>query len=226
MTINALLVEDDVDLSATLVDYLALADIDCDHAANGQLGLRLAETNSYAVLIVDVSMPVLDGLGLCERLRAGGRDVPLLLLTARDALADKLAGFEAGADDYLPKPFALDELVARVRALAGRRSGAPAVRQIGELSIDFDRKHASRNGRRLELTPTGWRMLEALARSSPKAVSREGLFEAGWRDETPSRNSFNVQLHRLRRAVDGADETPLLHTIAGIGVRLGDRDDF
>ncbi|MEM8768127.1 MAG: response regulator transcription factor [Pseudomonadota bacterium] len=225
MTINVLLVEDDIDLSATLVDYLALADIDCDHAANGQLGLRLAEANRYDVLVVDVSMPVLDGLGLCERLRVNGIDVPLLLLTARDALVDKLAGFQAGADDYLTKPFELDELVARIRALSGRRSGQSPVRDIDGLRIDFDQKCASRNGRKLELTPTGWRMLEALARSSPKALSREGLFAAGWRDEVPSRNSFNVQLHRLRRAVDGADEEPLLHTIAGIGVRLGGRKD-
>ncbi|MEM6773788.1 MAG: response regulator transcription factor [Pseudomonadota bacterium] len=225
MAINALLVEDDRDLSATVVDYLALEDIHCDYAPNGDAGLSLARSHPFDVLIVDVSMPVMDGLLLCEALRRDGRDVPLILLTARDTLDDKLSGFKAGADDYLTKPFEMDELVARVRALAGRRSAQLSVRQIGDLRVDFDRSLAERAGRRLELSPTGWRMLETLARHSPRTVPHEQLYEAGWVDEVPSRNNFNVQLHRLRRAVDGDESVSLLHTVSGVGIRLGEEDD-
>ncbi|MEM9743190.1 MAG: response regulator transcription factor [Pseudomonadota bacterium] len=215
-----LLVEDDIDLAATIVDYLATESIECDHAANGRAGLNLVTTNRYEALIVDVSMPGLDGLNLCQQLRAAGRDVPVLMLTARDSLGDKLAGFDAGADDYLTKPFDIEELVARLRALAGRRSGNVRHRHIGGLVIDFDRHHAARSGRTLELTPTGWRMLALLARRSPETVAYDQLFEAGWGDDPPSRNSFNVQLHKLRKALVGAEEPDLLHTVAGVGIRL------
>lgn len=222
--IETLLVEDDIDLSSTLIDVLAGAGIDCDHAANGRLGLNLALEQRYDVLIVDVSMPKLDGLGLCEALRVEGRDVPILMLTARSALDDKLAGFDAGADDYLTKPFEVAELIARVRALAGRRSSAPRIWQIGELRLDLDRLQATRHDRTLALTPTGWRMLLALVRAAPATASYAQLYAAGWREEAPTRNSFNVQLHKLRRALDAPGERPMLHTVAGTGVRLESHD--
>lgn len=225
MSISVLLVEDDRDLAATVVDYLELENIACDFAPNGAVGLDLAREERFDVLIVDVSMPVMDGLRLCETLRRDGRDVPLLILTARGTLQDKLSGFAAGADDYLTKPFEVDELVARVRALAGRRSARPTVRQIADLRIDFDRCEADRRGRQLDLTPTGWRMLEALARQSPRTLTHAQLYAAGWLDEVPSKNNFNVQLHRLRRAVDGEATMKLLHTVAGVGIRLGEEHD-
>ncbi|MEM1144629.1 MAG: response regulator transcription factor [Pseudomonadota bacterium] len=221
MTINALLVEDDVDLSAALIDLLEIEGIHCDYATNGRSGLQLAQSNPYDVLIVDVSMPVMNGLSLCEVLRADGCAVPLLMLTARDTLDDKLAGFDAGADDYLTKPFAAEELVARIRALAGRRSAQARRQVVGDLVVDYDRQRAERNGRTLDLTPTSWRLLEALAKVSPSTLPYQALYLAGWGEDMPSKNSFDVQLYKLRRAVDQPGESPMLHTVTGIGVRLG-----
>ena len=121
--LNILLVEDDLDLAATLVQYLALENIRCDHANNGLSGLQLAQQHSYDALLLDLNLPRLDGLSVCQRLRNQGNDTPILMLTARDQLADKLDGFNAGTDDFLVKPFELQELVVRVQALARRRSG-------------------------------------------------------------------------------------------------------
>ena len=120
---NVLLVEDDIDLASTIVDYLELETIQCDHASNGLLGLNLIERQPYQVIILDINMPKMDGLTLCALLRERGLDTPVLMLTARDSLNDKLQGFQVGSDDYLIKPFAMQELVARVQVLARRRSG-------------------------------------------------------------------------------------------------------
>ena len=118
-----LLVEDDFDLAGNIVDYLALEDFDCDHASNGVAALNFLDENEYAVVILDINLPRLDGLSVCEKLREKGNDTPVIMLTARDQLDDKLAGFAKGADDYLVKPFAMAELVARLQALSLRRSG-------------------------------------------------------------------------------------------------------
>ena len=121
--VQVLLVEDDRDLAASVADYLALEKICVDHAYNGQAGLQLVTSNRYDVLLLDLMLPQIDGLRLCEKLRQQGIDIPVLMLTARDTLDDKVAGFRAGTDDYLVKPFAMEELIMRVRALAKRRSG-------------------------------------------------------------------------------------------------------
>ena len=121
--INVLLVEDDIDLATTIVDYLEIESIECDHASNGVMGLNLIERNQYQMIILDVNMPKMDGLTMCKTLRERGIDTPVLMLTARDSLDNKLEGFAAGSDDYLVKPFAMKELVARVKVLAKRKSG-------------------------------------------------------------------------------------------------------
>ena len=220
MALHVLVVEDDVDLAATIFEYLSLEDMQPEHAMNGEAGLDLARHRRYDVIVLDVTMPRMDGLEVCHALRREGIDTPVLMLTARDALDDKLAGFTAGTDDYVVKPLDMAELVARIRSLASRRSGQSRGLQVADLVLDLDRREVSRAGRPLRLSPTGWRMLEALMRASPGVVSRGRLHEAVWGDEPPESNSLAVHLSRLRRAVDRGVATSLIETVPGHGVAL------
>ncbi len=215
-----LLVEDDMDLAATVADYLALENIECDHAFNGKAGLDQALNNQYDLILLDLTLPQVDGLSVCEQLRAQHIQCPILMLTARDAISDRVAGFEAGADDYLIKPFAFEELAVRIRALVRRSKGQSNHVKIADLTIDFDQQLAQRNGRKLKLSPTGWTLLEQLARSSPKTLSREQLERAVWGEEVPNSNSLKVHLYKLRRQIQRPHESPLLQTVAGSGYGL------
>ena len=169
-------------------------------------------------------MPGMDGLTLCQVLRERGQDTPILMLTARDTLEDKLAGFNAGTDDYLTKPFQTKELIARIRALANRRSAQARVHHIADLTIDYTRKIATRGDRTLSLTPTCWKILEVLTRASPDIVSREELIAALWGQDPPESDSLKVHLHHLRSEIDQADEPKLMHSMVRQGIRLGADD--
>ncbi|MES0811712.1 response regulator transcription factor [Roseibium sp. SCPC15] len=215
-----LLVEDDMDLAATVADYLALEDIDCDHAYNGQAGIEAATNNRYDVVLLDLALPNIDGLTVCQTLRRSGLNCPILMLTARDTLSDKVAGFEAGTDDYLVKPFAFEELVVRIRALVRRKTGWDQNLAIGDLQIDFSERKARRAGRALRLTPTGWTLLETLSRNSPSVVTREQLERAVWGDDVPDSNSLKVHLYKLRRQIQRPHESKLLYTVSGAGFVL------
>jgi DNA-binding response OmpR family regulator len=215
--LNLLLAEDDLDLAQTLVQYLELEGFICDHVSNGIAALNLIKQNSYDVLLLDINMPRLDGLGLCQRIREQGNDIPVLMLTARGQLDDKLLGFNAGTDDYLVKPFEMEELLARVRALSHRRSGQVRKLTCGELQMNLSEKSLLRNGQALRLSPIAWRLLECLMRASPSPVTREALMDAAWGDDHPDSNSLKVHMYNLRKAVDGPFSEPLLHTISGLG---------
>ncbi len=215
-----LLVEDDLDLAATVVQYLELEGIACDHAANGLAGLTLMREQRYEVLLLDINLPKMDGLGVCQQLRSEGDDTPILMLTARDQLNDKVAGFNAGTDDYLVKPFELEELVVRVQALSRRRSGQTKLLQCADLVMNLNDKTVTRQGRPLKLSPTSWQLLEALMRASPQLLSRQRLEQVVWGDAPPDSNSLKVHLFNLRRAVDGEFKAALLHTVPGQGVVL------
>lgn len=223
--LNALLVEDDLDLAQTIVQYLELEQIRCDHASNGVAGLNLARKERYDVLLLDLNLPRLDGLSVCERLRADGDDTPVLMLTARDRLEDKIDGFRAGTDDYLVKPFELQELVVRVHALARRRSGQAHVLRCADLAMNVSEKTAVRGERPIKLSPTGWRLLEVLLRASPNVVSRRELESAVWGDEPPDSDSLKVHIFNLRKAVDGPSERRLIHTVAGHGFAVREDSD-
>ncbi len=223
--LNALLVEDDLDLAQTIVQYLELEQIRCDHASNGVAGLNLAQQARYDVLLLDLNLPRLDGLSVCERLRADGDDTPVLMLTARDRLEDKIDGFRAGTDDYLIKPFELQELVVRVHALARRRSGQVHVLRCADLVMNLSEKTVARADRLIHLSPTGWRLLEVLLRASPNTVSRQTLEDAVWGDEPPDSNSLKVHIFNLRKAVDGSAGPRLVHTIAGHGFAVRSEND-
>lgn len=222
--LSLLLVEDDLDLAETIVQFLGLEGMRCDHAGNGVHGLSLVRREHYDVLLLDLNLPRLDGLSLCQRLRADGDDTPVLMLTARDGLDDKIDGFRAGTDDYLVKPFALEELSVRVQALARRRSGQVRRLRCGDLEMDLAARRVTRAGRSLTLSPIGWRLLETLLRRSPAVVSRQDLEAAIWGDEVPESNSLKVHLHHLRKRIDEPFPTALLRTVPGHGFVLKDDD--
>ncbi len=220
MNVHVLLIEDDLDLAASLIEYLELENIICDHASNGVHGVQLATENTYDVLLLDIELPRLDGYGVCEALRRAGSDVPVLMLTARDTLDDKVAGFEAGTDDYLVKPFAMQELLFRIRALAKRRSSQSRRFLIGDLEIDTEQRMARRSGVELHLAPKEWALLEYMAKASPGVAVREQMVRAVWGEESPESNSLKVHMHNLRQKVDKPFPTPLIQTVPGVGFAL------
>ena len=220
MPFSILLVEDDYDLAQTIADYLGLEGILVDHAANGEAGYQLARRLVHDVLVLDLGLPRLDGVSLCQRLRKEGCETPILMLTARAGLNDKLAGFRAGTDDYLAKPFELAELEARLKVLSRRRSGESRRLVVDDLVMDLDRKEASRGKQKLRLTPTGWCLLELLMRKAPDLVSRRQMEEAVWGDTPPETDSLKVHLHKLRQEVDGKASFSMIQTVSGHGVRL------
>lgn len=221
MAIQVLLVEDNLALAETVVSYLELEGIECDFASTGKQGLELALANEYETILLDINLPRMNGLEVCEALRTNGLEVPVLMLTARDTLDDKLAGFDAGTDDYLVKPFEMGELTARVRALAKRRGQRGSRLTVGPIVLDLALKTVTREGRTINLSPTGWKLLELLMRESPNVVSREKMAGALWGDdEPPGSDVLKVHLYNLRREVDKPFATSLIQTIASHGVAL------
>ena len=224
--INVLLVEDDIDLAATIVDYLDIESINCDHASNGLMGLELIQRNHYQMMMLDINMPKMDGLTLCNTVREKGLDIPILMLTARDSLENKLQGFEAGSDDYLVKPFAIRELVARVQVLAKRRSGEVKRLVLGDLILDLNQRTAQLQQQTLKLSPIAFKLLEVLVRASPQPVSRQHIMQAVWGDEQPDSNSLKVHIHHVRKQLDASKHSPLLklETVSGIGFAIKSAD--
>jgi DNA-binding response OmpR family regulator len=221
MTVHTLLVEDNASLAQTVIAYFDLEGIDCDYAATGRQGLELALSKDYQAILLDINLPRMNGLEVCEALRNRGVDVPVLMLTARDSLADKLAGFDAGTDDYLVKPFELSELAARVKALAKRRSSLAKQLQVGPLMMDLSLKTAFREGQVIRLTPTCWKLLEILMQESPNVVSREKIQSAIWSEpDIPDSNALKVHLYKLRQQIDKPFSTKLIHTVATHGVAI------
>lgn len=220
--VRVLLVEDNRGLAANIGEYLEEAGWVVDYAEDGPGALRLADSARFDVVVLDLALPRLDALEVCARLRAGraGR-LPVLMLTARDTLDDKLRGFAAGADDYLTKPFALAELKVRLDALLRRRHAAGDVLSVGDLRFDTATLEVTRGARVLRLSPLGLRLLELLMRHSPAVVERQDIRFALWGDEPPEgASALRVQVHALRRALDASGEAPLLHTVPGIGYAL------
>ena len=218
--LNLLLVEDDIDLATAVIDYLELEDIQCDHAANGLIGLNLIEKNSYQAIILDLNLPKMSGLTVCESMRNKGMDTPVLMLTAMDSLQDKLTGFSKGADDYLVKPFAMEELIVRVQALSRRRSGQVNLLKVAGIELNLDQRQAFLNGQSLKLSPTAFKILEVLLRESPNPVSREKIAQEIWGDDKPESNSLKVHIFNLRKQLDFAGDKMLLHTVTGFGFSI------
>ncbi|GAL30658.1 probable two-component response regulator [Vibrio variabilis] len=223
--INALLIEDDIDLSEAISDYMEVDNIEFDFAYNGVSGLELASTNHYDVILTDINMPKMNGLTMTQTLRNQGVATPILMLTARDTLEDKLTGFQAGSDDYLVKPFAMEELKVRLQALARRGLTSVSKLTIGDLSVDLQSHLAVRGGQELRLPPVCWKMLACLAKHSPNVVSKSQLEQAIWQDDVPAADSLKVHLFKLRQVVDTPFEIKLIHTIHGVGIALRENHD-
>ena len=220
--LSILVVEDNAALRAGIAALFESHGHRADFAADGRTGLALALAHTPDVVVLDLGLPGLDGITVCARLRAqADRHVPVLMLTARDALDDKLKGFDAGADDYLVKPFAGSELVARCLALARRhRVGEPHRLAIGTLAIDRRTGAVTREGRPVELHQTPLRILVALAEAWPRTLTRSELVERLWGDEAPASDPLRTHLYQLRQALDRPFATPMLKTVHGVGFRL------
>ncbi len=215
-----LLAEDNRDLAASVLDYLEMKGFDCDYAERGDHALQLVQENHYEAMILDIMMPGMDGLNLCQTLRSYGHNAPVIMLTARDTLDDKLAGFKAGADDYLVKPFDLPELEARLHAISKRKSGESNSIKIGDLEMNQDTHQAYRSGELLDLSPACWKLLLALVKVSPKVLSRQELENVLWKDSPPDSEALKTHLYMLRKIVDKPFPKPLIHTLRGVGVAL------
>jgi DNA-binding response OmpR family regulator len=224
---HLLLIEDNPDLVENLSDFFEARGHTVDIAYNGLSGLGFALEKTYDVIVLDLMLPGMDGLEVCTRLRKEGRDTPILMLTARDTLHDKLEGFGSGADDYLVKPFALPELEVRLSALARRGRGATPqlLLRVADLSFDPERLRVERAGRRIELPPIPLRILTLLIRRSPGVVRREELEREVWGDEPPDSDALRAHMHALRSAIDRGAALPLVHTIRSIGYQLAAPDD-
>ncbi len=218
--LKVLVVEDDIDLATAIIDYMELEDINADYAADGAVGYNLISNNSYDVVVLDLNLPKIEGLAVCERIRAQGIETPVLMLTAKDTLDDKLAGFSKGADDYLVKPFEMDELIARVKVLSKRRSGQVAKLTIKDLEFDLSSREVIRGGQTIRLSPIAIKILELLMRESPNSVSREKIIQTVWGDEQPDSNSLKVHIFNLRKQIDKEGFEPLIQTVPSYGFAI------
>ena len=218
-----LIVEDHRGLVANLFDYFEPLGHTLDAAPDGVTGLHLAMTQRYDVVVLDWTMPRMDGREVLQRLRQDAQSsVPVILLTARNELPDKIAGFRAGADDYLTKPFELAELEVRLEALVARANGRAQPRElrVGDLRLDLLTLEVTRGGEAIHLYPACRTLLRVLMQASPAAVTREALEEALWGDERPDNDLLRSHVYDLRRAVDGGAAVKLIHTLPRVGYRI------
>jgi DNA-binding response OmpR family regulator len=220
-----LIIEDNPDIVANLYGFLEPLGYTLNCAHNGLAGLSYAAKQHYDAIVLDLMLPGVDGLELCRKLRKELRQgTPVLMLTARDTVQDKLAGFECGADDYLVKPFSMIELDARLKALIRRARGThvDVVMQFGKLRLDPTTLEAARAGRKLELTPTAYKLLAALVRVAPRVLTKQALEHEVWGDDPPDSDALRTHIHALRQALDKPFATPMLKTVQGVGYRLVD----
>jgi DNA-binding response OmpR family regulator len=223
-SLSILIIEDNAQLAANLYDYLEACGHTLDAAPDGVSGLHLAAANDYDAILLDWNLPRMDGLTLLKKLRSESRKkVPVIMLTARDQLADKMDGFEAGLDDYLVKPVALPEIEIRLRSLVFRRKQCATpddVLQVSDLRFHLTTLEVRRGERKVVLSKTGRRLLELLMRESPRVVTRTRLEQAAWGDATPGTDLLRSHMHLLRKALEQDEEKPILHTVPGTGYRL------
>ncbi|SHH30575.1 response regulator transcription factor [Massilia sp. CF038] len=219
-----LIIEDNPDIVANLYGFLEPKGFVLDSVGNGYAALALLAEQTYDVIVLDVMLPGLSGIDVCRRLRSELHSTtPVLMLTARDTLEDKQAGFNAGADDYLVKPFSLVELELRINALHRRASGEHRhanILAVGPLSFNTDTYQVTRDGMPLALTKTGFVILRCLMRESPKLVPRDMLEQEVWGEDRPESDALRTHLHALRQVLDKPFAIPMLRTVPGLGYQL------
>ncbi len=221
--LSIILVEDHRQLAQTVVEFLEQEGATVDYAGNTSLARELVQEHHYDLMLLDVMLPGEDGYSFCQYLRKElALDLPVIFMTARDRLEDKLEGFDRGGDDYIVKPFALPELAARVSALIRRQRKEVTANtlQVADLQLDPARQEVRRDGQLLKLSPTAFRILRILMRESPKVVSREQLEHELWGDLVPDSDALRSHLYNLRKAVDKPFENALLNTLPGVGFSI------
>lgn len=213
------MVEDEIKTATYLRKGLAESGFAVDVAERGDDGLDMAMAGHYDVIVLDVMLPERDGWSILSELRQSGKQTPILMLTARDAVEDRVKGLEAGADDYLVKPFAFSELLARIRTILRRGSKLqPALLRVGDLEIDLTQHRASRSGKRLDLTPKEFALLSLLARRQGEVLTRTVIADQVWDMNFDSHtNVVDVHMRRLRLKVDECFERKLIRTVRGVG---------
>ncbi|WP_131667529.1 response regulator transcription factor [Psychrobacter pygoscelis] len=218
-----LIIEDNPDIVANIYAFFEAKGFEIDNAHNGKSGLALVSTNRYDVILLDVMLPGMDGIKICRTLREEFYNkTPILMLTARDTIADKVVGFESGADDYLVKPFSLVELEARIKALIRRYDNDHfcAHIEVGPLSLNLDEHTAKREQTTIKLTPTGFKILQVLMTASPRVVSKAELEEKVWGQDIPSSDALRTHLHSIRQQVDRPFAQPMIITVTGVGYQI------
>ncbi len=221
---RVLIIEDNRDLASNMFDFLEAKDHVVDAAGDGITGMHLALVNQYDAIVLDLTLPGMDGITLCRKLREeGGKDTPILMITARDSLDDKIAGLEAGADDYLVKPAELREIELRLRVLL-RRSGDHTQKQkkmvVEDLSLDPFTCSVKRGDKTIELPPIPYKILETLMARSPQVVNRDDIEHIVWGEGRPDSDSLRAHVHLLRDLIDKPFERKLLRTLRGFGYQL------
>ena len=223
-----LVVEDEPKVAGALKEGLETEGYEIALAQTGEEGFFQASSNAFDLIILDIMLPGRDGVEILQTLRRQGMKSPVLLLTAKDAIEDRVLGLDAGADDYLVKPFAFPELGARIRALLRRnKTESESVRKIGDLEIDPVRRVVTRQEHRIDLTVREFELLEYLARNRSRVVSREMLARDVWKETaraTPLDNVIDVHIARLRKKLDDPFDTKLLHTVRGVGFMLNEEE--
>jgi DNA-binding response OmpR family regulator len=222
---SVLVVEDHKQLAATIGEYLEHSGFVVDYAMDGLTGLHLAVSNKYDAIVLDIMLPGIDGLAVCDKLRNEAKsDVPILMLTARDQMQDKLEGFDKGADDYLVKPFDPDELVARLTSLIRRYKGEldKNTMVVGDLSFDPDSLRVHRQDKLLKVSPTGLQILKILMKNSPNVITKAQLSSELWGELSPESDVLRSHLYILRKTIDKPFDNQLLHTIPAVGIKLED----
>ena len=218
-----LLVEDDLKIASFIVKGLKAAGFAVDHATDGEDGLHMAMTEPYDTAIIDIMLPKLDGLSLIEKIRKERINTPVIILSARASIDDRVKGLERGSDDYLTKPFSFSELLARVQALIRRASGAsePTRLEVGDISMNLLTRDVVRGGKRIELQPLEFSLLEYLMRNAEKVVSKTMIMEHVWDyNFDPQTNVVEARISRLRDKIDKEFPTKLIHTVRGVGYVL------
>lgn len=222
MYIRVLLIEDNYTIAEQLCDFLEQHYFQVDYASDGRMGLKLIEKNRYDVILLDLTLPDIDGIKLCYQIKQQGSFItPVLMLTARDSLSDKGEGFDAGADDYLTKPFELEEVSMRCRALARRIQLHQSNKLIvGQLTIDVQQHVIKRNNEIIRLSAKDYKILLLLAQAYPNALSRTSILEKVWGDNFPDSNVLRSHIYTLRNAVDKPFNYSMIKTIHGVGFKL------
>lgn len=217
-----LVVEDHQDIHDNLIEFFTLKGHEVEGALSGLAGLNLAASKPFDAIVLDVMLPGIDGNQICFTLRQHSKsNVAIVMLSARDELTDRLAGFDVGADDYVTKPFAMSEVLARLEAVVARRSRkGNRMLKVEDLHFDLDTLEVTRAGQALKLNPTNLKILELLMRKSPCIVQRRELEEKVWGRDVPSSDSLRSNIHLLRREIDKGFELPLLQTVHGLGYKL------